>query len=44
MSKRGVKRRVAKLEGATQNASEKKARFVQCVHISVLLHGSTHQN
>ncbi|CAL6700363.1 hypothetical protein BvCmsL154A_00932 [Escherichia coli] len=39
-----VKRYDAKLEGATQNASEKKARFVQCVHISVLLHGSTHQN
>ena len=28
----GVKRDVAKLEGATQNASEKKARFVQSVH------------
>ncbi|ELC11417.1 hypothetical protein WAW_02056 [Escherichia coli KTE7] len=27
-----VKRGFAKLEGATQNAAEKKARFVQSVH------------
>ncbi|MBF4176858.1 hypothetical protein [Lelliottia nimipressuralis] len=39
-----VKWNVAKLEGATQNAAEKKARFVQSVHLSVLLIIITHQD